>query len=448
MNITIDKEFYKTLVKLAVPIALQNFISSSLNMVDAIMVGQLGETAIAGVGIANQIFFLMNLVQFGTYSGACIFAAQYWGKGDVHGVRTVLGQSLKIGCSISLVFTLVSVLFPRQVLGLFSEDPAVIELGAQFLVLNALSFVIFAITFGYTLLCRSTGHVRLPLVTSVIALSVNTLLNYLLINGNLGFPAMGVRGAGVATLISRVLEAAFILIAVYAGKYPVAAGLKELFSFSGAFLKRFLKTTAPVILHEGLWSLGMTMYTVIYAHMGTGIIAAMNIASTIEKLSLVLFFGIGNACAIMVGHKIGENKALEAQRDAGKLLVLGPAIGVVAGLILVLTYGVFLSLFHVSGDVKHSAGQILIVMALLMPIRIFNLIMIVGITRAGGDTRFSLLMEITPLWLIAIPLAAVGGLYFKLPILPVYLLAGTEEFIKAALGLKRFFSRKWIHNVV
>ncbi|MCX8128828.1 MAG: MATE family efflux transporter [Clostridia bacterium] len=447
-----DKEFYKTLVHLAVPIALQSLVASSLNMIDAIMVGQLGEKAIAGVGIANQVFFLLNLILFGAYSGASIFASQYWGKGDIGGVRTVLGICLKIGCGISLIFTLVCLIFPKHIIGLFNSDPIVIDLGVQFLTINAMSFVIMAISFCYAALSRSTGYVKLPMFASIIALSLNTVLNFLLIEGNLGFPSMGVRGASIATLISRIVEALIIVLVIYTAKHPVAAGLKELMSFDTDFLRKFIKTTLPVILHEGLWSLGVTFYTFIYGHMGTPEAAAMNVAalnivSNIDRIALVLFFGLSNACAIMVGHKIGEGNKDHAYRDSGRLLIIGPLLGVATSIMLLLSYNSILSLFHVSADVKHLAAQVLTAMVFVFPIRTFNFVMIVGVARAGGDTKFSLFMEILPLWLFAIPLTALGGLYFNLPLIYVYLLSTTEEFIKASLGLRRYFSRKWIHNV-
>ncbi len=447
MNRLGDKEFYSTLIRLAVPIALQNLVASSLNMIDAIMVGQLGENAIAGVGIANQVFFLLNIFLFGTYSGAGIFASQYWGKGDQHGVRKLLGLCLKIGCGISLVFTVFSIALPRQIISLFNNDPNVVELGSQFLVINAFSFTIMAVSFCYAILSRSTGFVKLPLYASVIALSLNTLLNFLLIEGNLGFPSLGVRGASIATLISRIVEAAIILLIIYVGKYPIAAGIKDLLSFDPVFLKKYIVTALPVIVHEGLWSIGVTFYTFIYGHMGKDIVASMNIVSNVERLSLVLFFGVSNACAIMVGQKIGEGKPEQAYSDSGRLLIIGPSLGLATGLLLILSNSSILSLFNVSPDVKNFAAQVLTIIALVMPVRAFNFVMVIGVTRSGGDTTFSLLMEILPLWLVAIPLAAFGGLYLHLPLMYVYLLIISDEFIKASLGIYRFTSRKWINNL-
>lgn len=448
MKSLLDGSFIKTLAALALPIALQQLITSSLNMVALIMVGQLGETAIAGVGIANQMFFLLHLILFGTNSGASIFACQYWGKGDLNGVRNVLGLSLKVTCLGALIFTLICFIFPSQVIGIFTADPKVIEAGTPFLKLNSLSFIVYGISFTYTSMSRSIGYVKMPMFISIGALSLNTLLNYLLITGNMGFPAMGVSGAGLAIVISRVLEALVLILVIYLAKYPIAAGWRDLLSFDLSFFKSFVKTSLPVIVHEGIWSLGMTLYVFIYSRMGTNIIAAVNISSNIERLSMVLFFGIANACAIMIGHRIGESKPDDAYKDAGRLLALGPVIGVVFGLLLFALYGSVLPLFNVVDDVKHSASQILTVLSIIMPLKVFNLIMIIGVSRAGGDTRYGIFMENGPLWLAAIPLAALGGLYFGLPLIAVYLLACTEELLKLILGFRRYISKKWIHNVI
>lgn len=441
----IDKHFLKTLITLAVPITLQNLITSSLNMVDSVMIGHLGEKAIAGVGIANQIFFLLNILLFGVFSGACIFAAQFWGREDAHSVRVTLGISLKIGCFLALVFTIVTLFFPTQIISVFNRDTTVITLGSEFLSINAFTYVIFAVTFCYAMLSRSVGNVRLPMYASIIALSINTLLNYALINGNLGFSPMGVRGAAIATLIARIVEVTIIVSAIYITRSPIAANFKEIMAVDKEFILRFFKTTLPVIIHESLWSIGMTVYTYVYGYMGVNTIATMNIVSTIERLALVTFFGMTNACAIIVGKRIGESNYEGAYHDAKSLLFISPIISVFMSLLLVASSSSILALYNVTAEVKTTAIHILIVIAIILPFRVANLIMVVGIIRAGGDTKFGLLMEILPLWFVAIPLVFISGKFLGFPIFYVYLLACTEEFIKLYFGLKRFFSRRWIN---
>lgn len=443
-----DKEFFRTFLKLAMPIAIQNLMISSLNMVDTIMVGRLGEAQIASVGLSNQVFFLLNLLMFGIVSGSAIFMSQYWGKKDVLNIRRVLGLSLVLSTTAAALFTIACLVVPEWILGLFSRDPEVIFMGSQFLRVVSISYIMTAITFCFYFALRSTGQARLPMRVSAMALIINTVLNYVLIFGKLGLPAMGIRGSALGTVIARTFELTLLLTVIYRYDNVVAGRFKELFDFTRNFINRFLHTTIPVILNECLWSVGVTMYSVVYARMGTGIIASINIASTIERIALVLFIGMGNACAVMVGNQIGANDEKKAYDYAKKFITMGPFIGIFMGMLLIGCSGWVLSAFKVSVSVHDAAARILLVIAIVFPIRIFNNIMIVGVLRSGGDTKFSLIMDTAGVWLIAVPLAFVGGLVLKLPVEWVYVLVVLEEVFKFIFGVWRFLSKKWINNLV
>ncbi len=443
-----DKEFFKTFVKLAIPIALQNLVASSLNMVDTVMVGQLGETEIAAVGLANQFFFLLNLLMFGIVSGSAIYTSQYWGKRDLPNLRRVLGLSLMLSISAAFIFTCVSLLLPSQVIRIFSEDARVIELGSQFLRIVGLSYMITAVTFSFSFVLRSTGQAKLPMRISVMALLINTALNYLLITGKFGFPALGVRGSAIATVIARTIEVTVLLTIIYKNQYPVAAKLHEMMDLSKEFVGRFLNTTIPVILNESFWSLGVTMYSVAYGRMGTDVVASINIASTVERLAMVLFVGMGNACAVMVGNQIGAGQEGKAFDYAKKFLITGPFIGIFMGIALILSSKGILSVYNVSSGVYEAAARVLFVIALAMPVKIYNMIMIVGVLRSGGDTKFSLIIDTIGVWFIAVPLAFLGGLVWKLPVHWVYTFIIAEEVFKFTLGVRRFVTKKWINNLV
>ncbi|MBP7176781.1 MAG: MATE family efflux transporter [Thermoclostridium sp.] len=446
--LTGDREFNKTLIQLALPIALQNLIMTSLNLVDTVMVGQLGEANIAAVALGNQIFFLISLFLFGVSSGSSVFIAQFWGKRDVLSIRKVLGLSLICGFSVSFLAMITILLFPAQILSIFSKDPEVIRIGSEYLTTVCFCYIPTAISFCFASTLRSTGQAKLPVFASAIALSVNTLLNYILIFGKLGFPAMGAKGAAIATVIARLCELIMILGAVYAMKLPPAASLRELTGFNRDFITRFFRLTVKVILNEVLWSLGVTMYTVAYGRMGTDILAAVNISSAVEKIAFVLFNGMANACAVMVGNKIGEGDEQTAFLYAKRLALLGPLIGVILGVSVSLSSGLLLSIYNVSEEVYRNAVSILTIFGLMMPIKIFNMINIVGILRSGGDAMFSLIIDTTGVWFIAVPLVFVGGLVLQLPLFIVYLMVNLEEVYKVLLGIKRFLSGKWINNVV
>ncbi len=300
-----DKAFMSTMLSLAIPVAIQQFITAGLNMVDVIMVGQLGEASIAALGLANQVFFLLILFLFGVTSGMAIFTAQFWGKGDEEGIRKVLGICLTVALGVGLLFTLAATLIPEKILRFYTEDPEVIALGSSYLRIVGFSYMFMAVTTSYFAVLRSITMVKVTVVVSVIALALKTGLGYLLIFGVGGLPALGVRGAAIATTFGWVFQCLLIIILVYVLKTPLAANPLTFFRFDRSFLVAVLKTAMPAAANEAFWSIGITVYNAVYAHIGTDAIAAIQINSTLEDMAFVVFIGLGNACAIMIGNKIG-----------------------------------------------------------------------------------------------------------------------------------------------
>lgn len=443
-----DRFYYTTLLRIAFPIVAQNFITSSLNLIDVAMIGQLGETAIASVGLANQIFFLLILMLFGTYSGVGVFTAQLWGKGDLPGIHKVQGIGLGIGLTGSLVFTLLAQLAPRAVLGFYSEDPAVIIAGSSYLRIVSLAYMITAVTFAFSSVLRNTGYVRVPMVVSIAALSLKTLLNFGLIFGNFGLPKLGVEGAAIATLVARIIECALMLSISYIRRLPPAAKLKELVGFDRAFLNRVLKTSLPVLVNETLWSFGITTINMVYGRIGTDAIAAVNIVSSIENLAFVIFMGVSEATGIMIGHRIGAGEESRAFGFARQTLIMSTAGAILLGIGIILLSDFILSFYKLSEASLANAKNILLVIGSLSWIRVGNMTIIVGVLRAGGDTRFSMVLDAGTVWLVGVPLALVSGLVLRLPVYIVYLLVMCEEMVKYGIGLWRVASKRWINNLV
>ena len=445
-----DREYFRLLVKFALPIALQSLITSSLNMVGVIMIGQLGETSVAAVGLANQVWFLLNLLLFGIVSGCAMFVAQLWGKKDIANVRRVLGLAVKLGLLAALVFWTLAMFFPGAVLHIYTEDAAVIELGSQYLRVICWSYTFYAITAAYGVSLRSTGYVRLPLYVSTAALGLNILISYPFIFGweAIGLPAFGVSGAAIAGLIARVLECVAMVGVVYWDRLnPSAASVRDLLELDFKFMGSVLKPVLPVIANELLWSMGITTYSAIYAHIGTSAIAAINIVATIDQMAFVVFFGIGSATAIMVGNLIGQGENEKAYRYAGRSLGLQITGAALMGLFVYLFAGILFQFFKVSPEVIADARNILTVLALGMSVRSANHVIIIGILRSGGDTRFSLFLDGMIIWLVGVPVTAAGAFLFHLPVHLVYALTLTEEVTKFAVGLGRYFSRKWINDL-
>ncbi len=440
--------FLPTMLKLAGPIALQQLVFSVLNVVEVLMLGQLGDTPVAAISLAKQIFFLLSLFLFGVSSGSAIFAAQFWGQRNLVGLRHVLGICLGLGIAVSLLFAVGAIGFPQVLLGLYSQDPAVVAQGSEYLWIVGLSYVASAVTFSYAAILRSAEYVRLPTVVGILTTSLNTLLSYLLIFGLLGLPALGVRGAAIATCTARYLECAVLLAATYLTRSPAAARIGQLVTFGRAFLGRFLKTCLPVVLTEVLWSLGVTAYSAVYARIGTTAITAYSISSTIEALAFVPFIGIANAAAIMIGNAIGAGEEQRAHGYARRFLLIGVVGAVLVGLGILAGRDAILALYQVSPEAQRYASSVLVVMGCALWVKIGNMMVLIGAIRSGGDTRFGFLVDAGPMWLVGVPMALLGAFVFRLPIHWVVAMVAADEVTKLAIGLPRVLSRRWIHNLV
>ncbi|WKZ48681.1 MAG: MATE family efflux transporter [Anaerolineales bacterium] len=442
-----DPDFFHNISKLAIPIIIQQFAFAGLNMLGVVFVGQKGETSVAAVGFAGQIAFLLQLVHFGIISGAAMFTAQFWGRNDVPNLRRVLGLCLMFAISASLVFFALAQFIPAEILGIYTKDAAVLRLGTNYIRIYSWVFLFVAITFSYALVMRSTGDVKTPTTISVGALTVSTFLSYSLIFGKFGLPELGINGAAVAAVISRALECAALLIVTYAKKSPAAASLRELTNFDSAFAVRVIKPMLPVMLNELFWALGITTYNAIYGRMGTESFAAMSIVATIEQMAFVIFIGISNATSVLVGNRIGAGKEDEAHLYAGRSLGLGIVGGITMGLLLQLVKAPILSLYNVSPEVISNASHVINIITFFIWVRVNNMTIVIGILRAGGDTRFSLFLDGIIIWLVGVPMAYLGANVWSLPVYFVYLCAMSEEATKWILGIRRYLSRKWIHNL-
>lgn len=442
-----DRDYFRLLVKIAVPIALQNAVSSSLNMVGSLMIGQKGEVAVASVGLAGQVFFLLNLLLFGIGSGAAMFTAQLWGKRNIPDIRRVLALALTLGLIAASVFFVLSRYYPELILGIYSKDPAVILEGSRYLSIFAWSFFFFAVTFSYALTLRSVGEVKAPVIISISALTLNAFLTFGLVFGNFGLPELGVPGAAVALVIARAVECFAIVGYTYISKSPAAATMHDFLRVDFQFIGKVMVPVLPIIANEFLWSMGITTYYVIYARMGTDSIAAMNIVSTIDQLALVVLFGLTSATSVIVGNQIGAGNLEKAYLYGGRSLGLGAGIGVVIGILVVVLSPAILSLYKVSPEVIELAQKTLIIASCFIWLRSMNAINIVGNLRAGGDTTYSLVLDGLIIWVLGVPMAYFGAFILELPVYLVYLFVMSEELAKWILGLGRFLSRKWIHNL-
>lgn len=447
------RAFYKDVVILAIPIILQNLVTTSLGLVDTLMVGMLGETPLAAVTTANMPVFVIQLVIFGLQSGSSVLISQYWGKGDRENINRVIGIGCYVAGAISILFALVMMAFPRPLMGLLVNDAALVEIAADYARIVGPSYILNSITGVYVGAHRSMENPKLGLIIFSISMCTNTFLNWVLIFGNLGAPALGVVGAAAATLTSRVVE--FVAMAIYAltnRRFRLQFAL--LLRPSRELVGKFVRYSSPVVLNETMWGLGTTLYKVIMGHMegSAAILAARALAGNIEDICSVAIFAVAGSTAIIVGREIGAGRASTVY-DTGKCLntlafLTGLAVGA-AGILGALFFvsPVVYPLFGLSQEARDIATMMLIVTFAFLSVRSFNSTNIVGVLRGGGDVRAATITDLIPLWCFALPLSAVFGLVLHLDIFWVYMGISLENVLKFFLGVRRFRSGAWIHDV-
>ena len=443
-----NKEFLARLFRLSLPIMLQSLFGVLGGIVTTLMTGQLGDVSLAALGLANQLYFILSLVQFGVGSGASIFTAQFWGRRDEASISKVLGVSLIMGFVVSFIFMAVALFFPRVFLGIFTTDQAVIDLGEKILRVIGWSYFFTPITLTIYMILRSIGNVRLPMAISSSSVILNVILGYLIIFGGLGLPAQGALGAAYANLIARILECVLLVWLVYYLKTPLAVKPATMFSFDGSFSKKILGKVMPVAVNELFWSVGISVYNAVYARISTEAIAAYNIRSSIEDLVFVPFLGVIHACAIMVGNAIGsgqKEKSADYVKQSIRVILI---MAVFFGVLIIAGRDFITTLYNVSELTASYARGLLLVLGLFLWVRTINTHLFIGMMRAGGDTRFAYFMDVGSIWLIGVPCALLAAFVFKLPVVYVYPIVMIDEVVKFFISIWRFRSNRWVHNLV
>ena len=443
----ISQDIIKSFKTIAVPVALNNLLISSVSFVDTLMIGQLGATAISAVGIGNQVFFLFTLMMFGICSAASVFIAQFRGKKDPESVKKTVVVGLALSSASSLIFIFLSAAIPGKVMSLFTTDINVINAGIDYLVIAAVSYLFSSVTFSYGMMLRSIEKAKVPLFASAVSNCINIVLNYLLIFGIGIFPEMGIKGAALATTIARFTEAAILVITVYRNTKEIAVSIDDIKNISSDFIKKYIIIAFPVVMNEILWASGMTMYKIVYGRMGTNALAAVSINETILQLMMVLFMGSANACVVVIGKSIGEGDLKKTLRYARDFHIIGAAAGVLTALLSVNAIFFIPRVFNVPEEVMKWTVHLILINAAYFPFKIFNIHNIVGIFRGGGDTKTAFYIEIISVWLVGVPVAFFTGFYLKLPVYLVFMFINIEEVFKALISIKRLLSGKWIHDL-
>lgn len=443
-----DRNFYKKLTKLALPISIQGVVSSTLGLIDTLMVGTLGEKELAAVGIAMQIFFIHYLILYGFTSGSATFMAQFYGAKDHKNIKKVLGFAISVSALVGLIFAIIGLGFTEEFLRIYSKDAELIKMATPYVRLGSITFFTIAISAPMESAFRSIQRTKVPLIVSTVVFSTNTFLNYVLIFGKFGMPKMGLIGACMATVIARLFEAILNIFFAAQNRCILRGGFRDYFGWNSQLAKRIIKNNIPTTTNELFWSLGQTMYVAAFSRIGTTAYAAYQVAASINSIFHFAAFSIGDAALILVGEQLGQGRSQEAYSLSKKLIRIGIIIGTFFGILLMICGSPMLGLFSLSQQGKYYAIRIIFVFAITLPLSLYNGMQITGFLRAGGDTTFAMFTEMGCVWLVAVPAAFVASLYIGMPIYLAVLAIKLEDAVKFVIVTKRYLSRKWINVMI
>lgn len=445
--------FYRKVCALAAPIVLQNLITSCLGIADTFMVGLLGQLPMAAVTLANIPLFVVQLFIFGVMSGSTVLISQYWGKQDMPSINRVMGVGVWLAGAVSFLVAAILLVAPRAFLSLFGNDPLVVDLAVQYGRIAGASYFLDSFAMIYVASYRAMERPALGMYILILSMTCNTFLNWVLIFGKLGAPALGVEGAALATLISRALELTIVLLHLRFNRF-FRVKLRLLLQPGVEMTRRFFRYGSSVVCDETLWGLGTSMLPTILGHMAGSqdILAAYTIVNNLERLCQVAAIGIASTAAILIGREIGAGRKHLVYRIGLALNTLSVMAGLVIGIALLaavwlLFPGYVFPLFSLSPTAVTACMAMLTILALMLPLRDFNTANIVGVLRGGGDVRTAMLIDLGPLWVVAIPAAAVIGLVLRMNVLWVYLSMVLEQFVKFGFGVWRLRSRKWARDL-
>ena len=445
--------FYREVLTLAFPIVLQNMVTSLLSMADTFMVGLLGELPMAAVTLANIPLNMVNFFIFGVQSGITVLISQYWGRQDRESINRLMGVGVWFSLSVSVTVAAILLINPVGFLSLFGNDPAIVAQAAEYGRIAGLSWVLNGVTMIYVAAYRSMERPELGMYILMTSMLCNTFLNWVLIFGNLGAPALGVKGAAIATLTARMLEWVMVGVHMKRGKY-FKVNFKLILAPGRRMLRMFLRYGTPVVANEAFWGIGTGLYPTIMGHMADSqeILAAYTIVGNVNTLCMVAIFGIASTAAILIGREIGAGNKERVYSVGIAMNVLSILVGIVMGAVL-LAFAWWIGpewvfpVFHLSAGAGTAASMMLATQGIIAPLRDFNTTNIVGVLRGGGDVTAATVIDLSALWLISIPWAAVCGLVLKTSVFWVYMAIAVEQIGKFFTGVWRLRSGKWVHDL-
>ncbi len=438
--------FYRHLFRLTLPVVVQNLLSAAVNSADVVMLNYVSQSAISAVSLASQYASILFMVYYGLGTGATMLCAQYFGKGNMRAIQVVEGIAMRFSLGLSVGFAALTLFVPGQLMRIFTSDPELIALGSEYLRVMSVTYLCWGVIEVYLSVLRSIGRVTVCMVLNIVAFTLNVVLNAVFIFGLLGAPRLGVTGVAIATAISRLVELALCVV-VSARSRDIKLNPAYMFVKNKQLFGDFVRLSLPALGNDIVWGVGFSMYSVILGHLGSDVVAANSLVSVVRNLGTIACFALASAGGILLGQVIGENRIEDARRNASQLVRLTLITGVLGGgLILLLTPFVLRY-----ADLSETSMGYLRVMLLLNSVYIIgpalNTTLIAGVFRAGGDSRFGLICDVLDMWVYAVPLGFIAAFALKLPVLWVYVLLCTDEFVKLPFVIRHYRSGRWLKNI-
>ncbi len=447
-----DKGFWKTALKLAIPVALQNMLTSSFTLADTLLVSNLGEEALSSVGMVGQWGWLMTMVLVGFSSGTTVFVSQFWGIKDIKRIRKTCGIALLSVLAVSGVFSAVSIIAPAYVLRMFNSDPVIVREGTKYLLCVVYSYTAVAITNILSAVLRSVENVRLPMYVSAFTTVLNIFLDYSMIFGKFGFPEMGIEGAAVATSISAWSGVVLIVFVSVIKRNILIAPFRETFAFSKIEFILFYKKAIPVVFNESMWGLGTFAFNIIFGNMGYEYFASLTILRSFENIAFIFFIGLCSAASVMIGKSVGKGKIERGIEDSRRFAILVPVAAIFVGILIFLFRRQLIGIFNMSSNISQvtldTAMIIMAIYAFELPVRMIPYIQVVGIFRSGGDTVTGVKYDLCTLWFMSLPATLIAVYVLNAPFAVAFAVMYIfEDYAKTALCLRYYRSLKWLRPV-
>ena len=439
--------FYSQMLKLVVPIVIQNLLSAAVSSADVVMLNYVGQSSISAVSLASNYANVLFMVYYGLGTGATLLCAQYWGKKDLQAIRVIEGIALRFSLTLTIVISGFAFFAPELMMKLFTNDAELIQIGAGYLRVMSLTYLCWSVIEIYLAVLRSVGRVTAPMVLNVLAFSLNILLNAVFIFGLFGAPRLGATGVAIATASSRVAELlGCILVSCFLSK-DLRLNPAYMFIGNKPLLKDFVRLSVPALANDLSWGVAFSMYSVILGHLGTDAVAANSLVIVVRNFGTVLCFGTASAGGILLGNVMGEGDMERAGEYASNLLKLTVITGAIGGVLILITTPFVLHFADLTETAMHYLKYMLLINTYYVMGAAVNTTLIAGVFRAGGDTRFGLICDTIDMWCYAVPLGFLAAFVFKLPVLVVYFLLCTDEFVKWPWVIKRYRSGKWLKNI-